>query len=328
MPGTYTARQFWIRAPGQGEIRQASIPAVCDGHVLVRTRYSAISRGTESIVFRGEVPPSQYETMRAPFQEGDFPAPVKYGYINVGEVVEGEGSLLGRRVFSLFPHQDLYCVPAVNVTLVPDNVPLERAVLAANMEAAVNVLWDACPRVGDRVVVVGAGVLGLLVGFLCRQVPGTKVTVIDTNPGREAAARELGIRFRGEAPDDADADLVVHASGRPAGLRTALAVAGLEGTIVDLSWYGSRDVDLPLGEAFHARRLTIKSSQVGRLPPERIPRWSHGRRMRLALELLADPKLDVLITGEDDFEDLPQVLERLSADPGAALCHRICYPTP
>ncbi len=303
------------------------LPSAGDGQILVRTRYSAISRGTETLVFRGEVPPSQYEAMRAPFQEGEFPAPVKYGYISVGEVVEGRESLLGRNVFALHPHQDLYRVPAGSVTPLPDDVPVERAVLAANMETAVNAMWDALPGVGDRVVVVGAGVLGLLTAWLCRQVPGTEVTVIDINPKRETVVRELGVAFLGEPPAAADADLVVHASGRPAGLRSALAAAGVEGKIVDVSWYGNLDVALPLGEAFHSRRLTIKSSQVGCLPPERTPRWSYRRRMELALRLLGDAKLDVLITGESDFEDLPEVLEQLSANPGDTLCHRIRYPT-
>ena len=327
MSGTHTARQFWIEVPGKGEIRQVLLSPSGDGQILVRTRYSAVSRGTETLVFRGEVPPSQYEAMRAPFQEGEFPAPVKYGYISVGEVVEGQESLLGRNVFALHPHQDLYRVPAGSVTLLPDGVPVERAVLAANMETAVNAMWDALPGVGDRVVVVGAGVLGLLTAWLCRQVPGTEVTVIDINPERETVARELGVAFLGEPPAAADADLVVHASGRPAGLRSALAAAGVEGKIIDVSWYGSQDVALPLGEVFHSRRLTIKSSQVGRLPPERTPRWSYRRRMELALRLLGDAKLDALITGESDFEDLPEVLEQLSANPGDALCHRIRYPT-
>ena len=166
-----------------------------------------------------------------------------------------------------------------------------------------------------------------MTAWLCRQVPGTQVTAIDINPQRELAARELGVAFLDETPDTADADLVIHASGQPAGLRSALAAVGMEGKIVDVSWYGSRGVELPLGEAFHSRRLTIKSSQVGRLPLARTSRWNHGRRMQLALELLGDPKLDVLISGESDFEQLPEALERLSANPGDALCHRIRYPT-
>ena len=323
------ARQFWISEPGRGEIVQAELPQRQEQDVLVRTVYSAISRGTESLVFRGEVPPSQYESMRAPYQEGTFPGPVKYGYTSVGRVEEAPDSspdLAGRLVFCLYPHQDLYCVPASAVVAVPDAVPAGRAVLAANMETAINVIWDARPAAGDRIVVVGAGLVGLLIAWLCRQVPGSEVTVIDPNHRREPIASELGVEFRPEPPRDADADLVVHASGQPEGLTDALSIAGMEATIVDASWYGTRRVSLPLGEAFHSRRLTLKSSQVGRVPPDCRARWDSRRRMALALHLLSDCRLDALITGESDFEDLPDVLEALSRDGSEAVCHRIRYP--
>ena len=177
----------------------------------------------------------------------------------------------------------------------------------------------------DRVVVIGAGVVGLLVGWLCRQTAGADVAVVDINPSRESVARALDLPFLTEPPGEADADLVIHASGQPAGLRSALAVAGVEATIVEVSWYGSRSVPLPLGEAFHARRLTIKSSQVGRLSPLQTPRWTHPRRMALALDLLRDARFDALITDESAFEALPDVMARLSQEPGDTLCHRIRY---
>lgn len=320
-----TARQFWITAPNQGAIVDAELPARKEDDVLVRTLYSAISRGTESLVFRGDVPPSQYSAMRAPFQEGNFPGPVKYGYSSVGRVEEGPDALTGRAVFCLFPHQDLYRVAANAVTLVPENVPTARAVLAANMETAVNVVWDARPVAGDRIIVVGAGVVGLLVAWLCRHTAGTTVTIVDINPLRERTATALGVPFSTTIPDAADADLIVHASGQPEGLANALAAAGLESTIVDASWYGSRLATLPLGEAFHSRRLTIKSSQVGRVPPDRASRWTSKRRLALALSLLGDSCLDALISGESAFEDLPSALAAVCRDPGPVLCHRIRY---
>jgi threonine dehydrogenase-like Zn-dependent dehydrogenase len=332
---TDTARQFWIQSPGHGRIVEAPIGPRRDGEVLVRALYSGISRGTESLVFRGEVPPSQYEAMRAPFQEGDFPAPVKYGYASVGTVLEdargtpsgrdAPDELAGRTVFCLFPHQDRYRAPAGDVTPLPDGVPAERAVLAANMESAVTIAWDAQPGVGDRIVVIGAGVMGLLVGWLCRRVPGATVTLVDPDPRRGPVARDLGLTLQDEAPDDVDADLVIHASGNPAGLCTALAVAGVESTIIEASWYGTSQVNLPLGEAFHPRRLTIRSSQVGRIPPQRAPRWTRARRIRMALELLRAPELDALITGESEFSELPDVMATLSRDASGALCHRIRY---
>jgi 2-desacetyl-2-hydroxyethyl bacteriochlorophyllide A dehydrogenase len=323
-------RQFWIHSPGRAEIVGAEVPARRPGDVLVRTLFSGISRGTESLVFSGSVPPSQYGVMRAPFQDGGFPGPIKYGYSNVGRVEEADEDakqLIGRTIFCLYPHQDVYCVPADRVTQVPDDVPAGRAVLAANMETAVNVVWDAQPGPGDRIVVIGAGVVGLLVAWVCRQVPGTDVTIVDPNPARAQVASELGLSHRTAPPGEATADLVVHASGNPSGLVTALAVADVEATIVEASWYGTKAVTLPLGEAFHSRRLKVVSSQVGRIPPHQEPRWTYARRMRLALELLRDARLDVLITGEDEFDALPAVLDRLTRAPGNTLCHRIRYST-
>ena len=325
MSESTTARQFWIQAPGRGEIVEADLPARREQEVLVRTLYTGISRGTESLVFKGEVPASQYEAMRAPFQEGEFPGPVKYGYTNVGEVQAGPRDLVGRTVFCLYPHQDRYCVAATDVALVPEGVPPERAVLAANMETAVNGVWDAQPAVGDRIVVIGAGVVGILAAWLCRQLPGTQVTAVDVNPARRPVVEALGVVFAAEPPRGADADLVIHASGQPEGLASALSVAGVEATIVELSWYGSRTVALPLGEAFHSRRLTLRSSQVGRLRPERAPRWDRARRMAVALDLLREPRLDALMTGESPFEDLPELLATLSREPKDTLCHRIRY---
>lgn len=332
MAETRTARAFWIQEPGRGEIVSSDLSPRQDDEVLVRTLYSGISRGTESLVFRGRVPASQRSDMRAPFQEGEFPGPVKYGYASVGRVLEGpgsgDGSLEGSTVFCLHPHQDLYAVPADAVIPLPWGLPAGRAVLAANMETAVNGVWDARPAVGDRVVVVGAGVVGLLTAWICRQVPGARVTAVDVEPARERAARELGLAFRTVPPSDADADLVIHASGTPEGLASALAAAGPEATVLELSWHGTSSVPLPLGEGFHSRRLTLRSSQVGRLPPERTPRWDRRRRMELALELLGDPALDALISGESDFDELPRVMDELSRGPGETLCHRIRYREP
>lgn len=325
--GTDIARQFWVQAPGHGVIVEKAIGPRQEGEVLVRASYSGISRGTESLVFRGEVPPSQYEAMRAPFQEGDFPGPVKYGYASVGEVLDGDASdtLVGRTVFCLYPHQDRYCVAAEHVTPLPEGLPPARAVLAAYMETAVNITWDAQPAVGDRIVIIGAGVLGLLVGWLCRHLPGVELTLVDPKPGRAPVAEALGLTLRGEAPTDGDADLVIHVSGDPEGLRTALAVAGIEGTIIEASWYGTGPVTLPLGEHFHSRRLTIRSSQVGRIPPHRAPRWTRARRMRTTLGLLRAAELDALISGESEFSELPEAMVGLTQDGSEALCHRVRY---
>jgi len=324
-PSDAEARAFWITAPGRGEIRAEALAPPADGEVLVETLYSGISRGTESLVFAGRVPPSEYERMRAPFQAGDFPAPVKYGYASVGRVLDGPAELRERVVFCLHPHQTRYVVPASAAHPLPDDVPPGRAVLAANLETAVNGLWDAAPALGDRIAVVGAGTVGCLAAWLAAGIPGTRVELVDVDPGKRAAAEALGVRFA--SPDEAsgDADLVIHASGAPPGLATALALAGFEAKIVELSWYGDRTVDAPLGGPFHSRRLTLVSSQVGSVAASRRARWDTRRRMALALELLADPRLDALVSGESSFDELPTLLARLATSPAGTLCHRIRY---
>ncbi|MDM0043266.1 zinc-binding alcohol dehydrogenase [Variovorax dokdonensis] len=320
------ARACWIAAPGRAEIRTEPVATPAEGEVLVRTRHSAVSRGTEMLVFQGRVPASEHERMRAPFQQGTFPGPVKYGYVNVGCVEQGPAHLLGRDVFCLYPHQTRYVVPATAVHPLPEGLPAARAVLAANMQTAINALWDAAPRVGDRIAVVGGGVVGLLTGWLAARMPGCAVQLIDTQADRAAVAARLGMGFALPEAADPDADLVVHASGHPEGLATALRLAAFEATVLEMSWYGDRPVTLPLGEAFHARRLRIRSSQVGHIAASQRSRWTHDRRAALALSLLVDaPELDALITDSAPFENLPQVLARLSGDAPGTLCQRIDY---
>ncbi|MGZ4604314.1 MAG: 2-dehydropantoate 2-reductase N-terminal domain-containing protein [Kineosporiaceae bacterium] len=324
---TLEARAFWVRSPGQGEIRAVRLAPPRRGEVLVRTLYSGVSRGTECLVFRGAVPPSQYAAMRAPFQDGDFPAPVKYGYLNVGVVEQGPDELAGRTVFCLYPHQTRYVVPAAAVVPVPPSVPPERAVLAGLMGTAVNALWDAAPLVGDRVAVVGGGAVGCCVAALLARIPGVDVQLVDIDPARAAVAARIGARFALPGQARGDLDLVVHASATSAGLARALELAAAEATVLELSWYGDRRVDVPLGEFFHPRRLVLRSSQVGTVAPARRGRRTPGQRLALALDLLADPALDGLLTGESAFAELPGLLPGLAGGQVPALCHRIRYPT-
>jgi threonine dehydrogenase-like Zn-dependent dehydrogenase len=319
------ARAFWIAAPGRGELREEEIPRPGEGEALVRTTASGISRGTEALVFECRVPPSQFETMRAPFQEGAFPAPVKYGYAAVGVVEDGPLSWRGRRVFALHPHQDRFVVPIEALHAVPDGVPDARAVLAANMETALNALWDARPALGDRIAVVGAGTVGALVGALAAALPGVAVELVDVDPERAALAAALGCGFALPERAAAEADLVVHASGTEAGLATALRLAGFEATVLELSWYGDRRVAAPLGEAFHSKRLVLRASQVGHVPAARRARWSRARRLALALDLLRDGRFDRLLSGESRFEDLPARMAQLAHSPAGTLCHVVRY---
>ncbi|MGW0705322.1 zinc-dependent alcohol dehydrogenase [Streptomyces sp. NPDC002643] len=320
-----TANAFWLSSPGQGEIRTEPLTAPAEGEVLVRALYSGVSRGTETLVFRGAVPENQYAAMRAPFQKGEFPAPVKYGYLSVGQVEEGPAELVGRAVFCLYPHQSRYVVPASALTVVPDSVPASRAVLAGTVETAVNALWDAAPLIGDRIAVVGGGMVGCSVAALLARYPGVRVQLVDADPARAGIAHALGVDFALPGEASGECDLVVHASASEQGLLRSLELLAAEGTVIELSWYGDRRVALPLGEAFHSRRLTIRSSQVGTVSPAARPGRTYADRMALALELLADARFDALITGECAFEELPQVMPRLTNGELPGLCYRVRY---
>lgn len=324
----YQGKAFWITGRRQGEIRPVSVERdglTASGDVIVESLYSGISRGTETLVFNASVPESEYARMRCPFQAGDFPFPVKYGYANVGRVLEGPEELRNRVVFSLFPHQSCFRLPLNAVIPLPTALPPERAVLAANMETAVNALWDAAPRIGDRIAVIGCGVVGCLVAWLAQQIPGTRVVAIDPNPARQPVLAALGVRLESRPDSRDDYDVVIHASGHPEGLASALNLAGTEARIVEMSWYGNQPVSLSLGGAFHSRRLSLISSQVGRISPVQAPRWDHGDRMALALRLLADPALDVLINSESAFDALPERMPALTTGSTDILCHRVVY---
>lgn len=314
---------FWVDEPGLPALRRQPIAAAGDGEVLVRTRYTGISRGTEASVFLGRVPASEHERMRAPFQEGEFPGPVKYGYLNVGVVEQGPDAVRGHTVFSLFPHQSAFVAPADAVVPVPRGVPARRAVLAGAVETAVNVLWDAAPLIGDRVTVVGAGMIGCCVARLARGIPGVDVVLVDLDASRRAVAERLEVGFAepGDAPPGRD--LVINASGSDAGLQLALECVVTDGEVIEASWFGDRPVTLALGADFHSRRLTIRSSQVGAVASRRRGTRTTRDRLTLALELLHDAAFDALLTGHSPWSDLPAVMADLATGRSTALCHTI-----
>jgi len=308
---TGKTQALWYIEAGHCGIRTEPGKALQSGEIRVQSLYSGVSRGTEGLVFRGEVPMSEWQRMRAPFQAGDFPFPVKYGYANVGRVLEGDPGLVGRVVFSLYPHQSDFVLPSVACVPVPDGVPAERAVLAANMETALNALWDGKPSPGDHICVVGGGVVGLLTAYVAGRLPGSKVTLVDTNADRSAVAEALGLRFALPQVAPRDQDLVFHTSATSAGLATALTSAGDGTAVVEMSWYGANDVQAPLGADFHCRRLRLVSSQVGTIPAERQGRWTYRRRLETALQLLDDPALDGLISHRLPFAALPDRLPEI-----------------
>lgn len=320
-----TARALWTVAAGKTQLGEESLPPVSEGQALVRTLWSGLSRGTERLVFNGKVPKSEYETMRGPHMGGLFPFPVKYGYCAAGFVEEGPADMVGREVFVLHPHQDRFVVDAAMVNVLPEALPARRAVLSANMETALNAVWDSGASAGDRVVVVGAGILGLLTASLMAKIPGADVTIVDPLVARRELAAGFGAAFAtpGDAPKNAD--VVVHASASPAGLATALGCAGNQGTVVELSWYGEQMVPAPLGGAFHSKRLRLIGSQVGQIPPARAPRWSYNRRMQKAMQLLCDDRYDALISEEVAFADLGREMPRLLAADAPGLTAVIRY---
>jgi NADPH:quinone reductase-like Zn-dependent oxidoreductase len=320
------AQALWYSAPGQADIRQEALAPVGADEVRVRALFGAVSRGTEALVLAGRVPVSEFERMRAPFMAGNFPFPVKYGYATVGRIESRAEGLHGRTVFTLHPHQNFFNIPANAAVVLPDNLPPQRAVLAANMETALNAVWDAAPGPGDRIAIVGAGVVGSLVAYLCGRLPGAEVTLVDINPARAELAQALGVGFAGPETANGDCDLVIHASGNMAGLGTALGLAGNEATVLEMSWYGDAPVTAPLGGAFHSRRLRLISSQVGQIAPSHRPRWSHRRRLAAALALLTDARLDALLAPPVLFQDLARRLPDILDAKNGILCQPIAYP--
>ncbi|MSP44870.1 MAG: zinc-binding alcohol dehydrogenase [Xanthobacteraceae bacterium] len=320
------AQALWYVAPGQAEIRQEKLAPLADGRVRVRTLTSAISRGTEALIAAGRVPESEYRRMRAPYMDGDFPFPVKYGYAAVGEVEAGPAALIGRNVFALHPHQTKFDMPAEAVVPVPPDIPVSRAVLAANVETALNAMWDAAPGPAVRIAVIGAGVVGALVGFLCARIEDAQVTLVDIDPAREELARALGLKFATPESAPGECDFVFHSSATAEGLATALAIAGDEATIVELSWYGAGTVAVPLGAAFHSRRLKIISSQVGKVAPSHRAAFTHRRRLEAAVKLTAHPHLDALLAPAIPFRELPQRLPDILKPRSGVLCQLISYP--
>ncbi|MFM1815386.1 MAG: hypothetical protein RLZ98_2081 [Pseudomonadota bacterium] len=320
-----TTRAIWYVAAGEMELRSEDLKSPGSGEVLIETLYSGVSRGTERLVLSGAVPQAEWHRMRAPFQQGDFPFPVKYGYSTTGRVLAGPDELRGREVFVLHPHQEALVVPADAAVPIPAGIPARRATLAANMETALNAIWDSGAGPGDRIIVVGAGVVGLLTAHIAAGLPGAHVTVVDPAPERETTVRALGAEWAAELPEAGIADVVFHASATPAGLDTALSAAGFEATVVEMSWYGERRIEVGLGGAFHSQRLKLICSQVGSVSRTRRSRWNHRRRLEAALKLLHEPALDLLVGEEIAFETAPQRLPQMLAPAAAGLAPVIAY---
>jgi len=312
------ASALWVTGPGRCEMRRTVLPTLPAGHVRVRARFSGISRGTERLVFEGRVPQSEHARMRAPFQDGDLPGAIKYGYCMVGTIEAGDASRIGENVFVLHPHQDLFDVPADAALPLPADLPLQAAPLAAHLETALNALWDHPARIGDRVAIVGLGAVGLCLAKLLAPTPGIELFGIDPS----SAARARG-GLAGDCPGGCH--LVFHCSGSEAGLAQAIALAGFEATIVEMSWYGDAAPRVPLGGAFHSQRLTLAASQVGSIATARRAHYRYGERLALALRLLAEPAFQLDLGAATRFADLPAAYARLLAAQDASPLPLVAY---
>jgi 2-desacetyl-2-hydroxyethyl bacteriochlorophyllide A dehydrogenase len=313
-------RELWFERPLAVTLRQGAGRALGPGEVRARALASGVSQGTELLLYRGEGPTPFDPSLDT---EGAPTYPRRYGYAWVGELTESRHDAwrVGARVFALLPHGDEHTLPAERARALPEGVPATRAVLAANLETALTAIWDAALGLGDRVLVIGGGTVGLLTGLLARRAGAGRLALVEPSLKRREAALALGFD-EALAPADhaarAEADVVFEASGDPACLDRAVASARTEGTVVVLSFYGERRHPVALGSDFHRRRLRLCSSQVSAVPPSKAPRWSHARRFELVTALLADARLDGILEPVA-FDEAPAVYARLAADPGSAL---------
>ncbi|GHC69123.1 zinc-dependent alcohol dehydrogenase [Limoniibacter endophyticus] len=318
------ASALWLEKPGEAALRQEHLPQPADDQIVLRSRFGAISRGTEALVFKGQVPESEWQRMECLHQDGDFGFPVKYGYCLVGEIEAGPHDMIGKRGFCLHPHQTRALLKVETFHPIPEAVPSRRAVLAANMETALNIVWDAGIATGTRLCVFGAGVVGLLVARIAAKIPGVQVTMVDIDDAKQEIAEAFGCRFANADTLSGEFDVLVNVSASGEALQLAIDNAALEAKIVEASWYGEKTVELRLGGPFHSKRLSIISSQVGLVAASRRGQVDAKRRMQIALSLLDDPLLDLLFSGETPFDALPARYGVILADK-STLCHRVIY---
>ncbi|GFZ81618.1 dehydrogenase [Nesterenkonia alkaliphila] len=305
---TTPAHEFWIEAPYSARVRETALPEPGAEEVLIETEFSALSPGTETLIYRGEVPETVTALMAAPQQLGELPCPVSHGYLNVGRVSRGPQELLGQRVFTLAGHRSHVVVPGADCHPVPEGMPSERALLAGIAEVGLNAVWESQVTLGDRVAVVGAGLVGLVTALLLQRLSPARLQVLETAPGRRRRAQQLGLDAVSPEAAEADNDAVLHTSATALGLARALEITGDDAVLVEMSWYGAAEPQVPLGADFHARRLRLISSQVGQVAAPRRLRRSRSSRLAAALNLL-DERFDALVTGSSPLEQLPQVMD-------------------
>ena len=324
-----TARAIWFESPGIAAVREEELREPGAGEVRVQAICSGLSAGTERLVLSGTVPAEARAIMALPQMRGGFDLPISYGYALVGRIdAVGPGApahRLGERVLLLHPHHDRVIAPIEAIRPLPEGPPSERLVLLPSLETAINVIWDAGVALGDRVLVTGLGVVGLLIVHLAARAGADEIVAVDPDPDRRAMALEpselehaarLGATATLAEPDPAvvaECDVSIEASGSTRALAAIVEHAGLEASVIVASWYGSTIAALPLGGCFHPHRVTLRSSQVGRIDPRRSARWSYARRWALAGELACDADLDRLIAPSVPLSQAPAVYAELAA---------------
>ncbi|MEN0004557.1 MAG: zinc-binding alcohol dehydrogenase [Bacteroidota bacterium] len=299
---------LWHLSSSTSSLLSSAIPAPKEGQCLVKSEFSLISLGTERLVASGAVPVDLHQNMRVPYMEGSFELPVKYGYSLVGQVVTQGYPLSGKKVHLMHPHQSYCIVEAEALTLIPEKVPIRRAVLASNLETAVNAVWDSQVQIGDRVLVVGFGMIGALTALLLQQIAGVEVYIAERLPQRRALAQQLDFQLLAE---ETDFDITFHTSSSSSGLQMAIDRLGYEGTSVELSWYGTKEVSMQLGASFHQQRKRLIASQVGQVPGSKQNRWDYRRRKQLVFQLLQQEKFDQLLTHEISLSEAPALFGKL-----------------
>lgn len=302
-----SAESFWIRKKNNSFIKKHSISIPQNNEVLVKTIYSGISYGTEKIVYSGNVPKSQRSLMRCPYQEGEFGSNVKYGYMNVGKVMNGPSKLVNRYVYTLYPHQTQYVLPLEELTFIPKLIPIKRCLLTANMETAINAMWDTLPTCGDKILIIGAGIVGFLMAYILMTIIGIEILLIDTDKEKSKIAKIFGIKFSCSIPKSYNANIIYECSGNPSVIDILSSHVNDETVICIMSWYGNSVSNINFGNEFFSKRTKILFSQVAKVSHNRDKYWNNKKRKDLAISLLNDDKLDNLIEKDMiSFHDLPE----------------------
>ncbi len=312
-----------FKGPSQVEIEKVSIVEIPENMVLVATQISAVSSGTEKLVFTGKVPKDMATDASIPaLSKQNFNYPFHYGYSCVGTIIETgrkvDKDLEGKRVFAFHPHASHFLASPAELIFIPESINFDDCVFLASMETAVNLVLDGKPLIGEEVIAIGQGIIGLFVTALLSQFPLKNLTCIDLHTSRLQRSLDWGARsvfLSSEIPENLNADLVFELSGNPDGLQQALNCCGFDSRVIIGSWYGEKQVNMQLGGKFHRDRIRILSSQVSSISSEFTGRWDKPRRLQLALQMIQDLKPSRLISHRFHINSAQQAYEQLVDDP-------------